>query len=306
MTLELRSPFSSRFSRCLRQAGIGLIVLCLGGLGEQALFGNSMQRAVAEGEDGQPGMDGPSTVDVVLVDHGGAECEAAKRRALEVAPEVLALAAWPLDDQPPDECLPPGARAVAATGDEPLPAAIEVTGFPAVVSVVAYDPGVRPAAPAASPPARRPAGDELPMGDLLVAALDTASLDDVRGGFELSGSNLRFSFGIERAVYINGELVAQTVLNVKDLQALSGTGSGPANLPPEAAGALGIVQNGSGNNIAVQVAPNMAGTIIQNTLNDQKIQNVTTINATVSSMQLMRAMSMQSAIYGGIVGSLRR
>lgn len=293
MTPELRS----RFFRCRRQAGIGLVVLVLGGLGEPAWFGNLMPRAVAEGEDGQPGIDGPSTVNVVLVDHGGAECEAAKRRALEVAPEVLALAAWPLDDQPPDECLAPGARAVAATGDEALPAAIEVTGFPAVVSVVAYDPGTRSAAPAV---------DELPIGDFLVATLDTASLDEVRGGFELSGSNLRFSFGIERAVYINGELVASTVLNVKDLQALSGTGSGPASLPPEAAGALGIVQNGAGNNIALQVTPNMAGTIIQNTLNNQKIQNVTTINATVNSMQLMRAMSMQSAIYGGIVGSLRR
>ena len=71
-------------------------------------------------------------------------------------------------------------------------------------------------------------------------------------------------------------------------------------------GGLAIVQNGTGNNVSAQINPNMAGTIIQNSLNDQKIQNVTTINATVNSLQTMRAISVHNTIQTGIISSLRR
>jgi hypothetical protein len=319
MTANRNRPL--RFQTLLRQVGVGLAVLCLGGIAEQAMFGKQlMQRAVAEGEDGQPGIDGSSLVNVVLVGQAEARCEAARQRLLAVAPEVLALAAWPLDDKPPAECL-------AGADDGILPAAVEVAGHPAVVSVMAYDPvvalpmpaiaGATPTPPTPVPAtvgrpavAREAVAAETPRTDgiLQVAALDASVLDEIRGGFELAGSNLSFSFGIERAVYINGELVASTVLNIRDLQVVAGTGTGGATLilPASTAGALGIIQNGAGNSATVQVNPNIAGTVIQNTLNNQRIQNVTTINATVNSMQMMRAMSMQSAIQGGIVGSLRR
>ena len=46
--------------------------------------------------------------------------------------------------------------------------------------------------------------------------------------------------------------------------------------------------------------------MVQNTLNNQKIQNVTTINASVNSGQLFRSMSVQAAVQNGIVNSLRR
>jgi hypothetical protein len=77
-------------------------------------------------------------------------------------------------------------------------------------------------------------------------------------------------------------------------------------LPDGSTAALAVVQNGSGNHVSTQISPNLAATIIQNTLNDQKIQNVTTINATVNSLQVLRSMSVQSAIQDGIVSSLRR
>ena len=126
-------------------------------------------------------------------------------------------------------------------------------------------------------------------------------------GFEPPDSNLRFSFGIERAVFINGELVAHTVLNLRDLQWVAGTGGAPqVTAANAAAGALGVIQNGSGNSFTAQVGSNLAGTVIQNTLNNQKIQNVTTINASVNSGQLFRSMSVQAAVQNGIVNSLRR
>lgn len=140
-----------------------------------------------------------------------------------------------------------------------------------------------------------------PLGSQL-AALDTQALDDIRGGFELADSNLRFSFGIERAVYINGELMTTTVLNLKEVQGAGGNGSLPAN----AGAALNLVQNGAGNSVATAIGPNLLGTIIQNSLDGQKIQNVTTINASVNSAQILRNMFMQWAIRDGIVGSLRR
>lgn len=152
-----------------------------------------------------------------------------------------------------------------------------------------------------------------PDGPLMVTladrSLDASSLDDIRGGFEPVGSSLKFSFGIERAVFINGQLVASTVLNLKDLQWVAGSGSAPQVLTSgaaAAAGALSVVQSGAGNSFAAQAGANLAGTVIQNTLNDQKIQNVTTINAAVNSAQLLRAMSVQSAVQSGIVSSLRR
>lgn len=43
-------------------------------------------------------------------------------------------------------------------------------------------------------------------------------LAQIRGGFELPELNLRLSFGLERAVFINGELVARTALKVDALQ----------------------------------------------------------------------------------------
>jgi hypothetical protein len=143
-----------------------------------------------------------------------------------------------------------------------------------------------------------------PLGNQ-VAALGSESLDEIRGGFEIPDTNLKYSFGIERAVFINGELVARTVLNLKDLQGAAGGGVA-RQAATDASGALGVIQNGPGNNFTAQVGPNMAGTVIQNTLNNQKIQNVTTINASVNSAQVLRSMSVQSAVQSGIVSSLRR
>lgn len=139
-----------------------------------------------------------------------------------------------------------------------------------------------------------------------VAALDDDSLDEVRGGFEVQGSGLRFSFGIERALYINGELVATTVLTPVDQQAISGG----ARTEILANGSLSVVQNGPGNGlgngVSARIGRDMSATIIQNSLNDQHIQNVTTINAAINSMQVLRALNLQSSVREGIVSSLQR
>ncbi|MBI2277665.1 MAG: hypothetical protein HYU74_09960 [Dechloromonas sp.] len=281
---------------------VGLCILFADGSGNQGFLGRLVQSVIAEGEDGQPGIDGYRTVNVVLVDHGSPACEAAKRHAIEIAPELLALANWPLDETPPAACMTGGRQETLATVDD---APLEVVAIPEQAAIV----GVTASLPdnllkAQEHSARLPEDDRQALLGQQLAALDATSLDEVRGGFELAGSGLKFTFGIERAVYINGELIASTVLNLRDLQLASATGI-PSNIPG-AASVQDVIQNGSGNNAPKQLSPNMVGTIIQNTLNDQKIQNVTTINATVNSMQALRSMSMHSAIQQGIVGSLRR
>lgn len=134
-------------------------------------------------------------------------------------------------------------------------------------------------------------------------AVEKHLLDDLRGGFDTS-LHLTLSFGIERAVYLNGALVTTTSFN---LPAMRGMGM------DEAGGAAGMVtagvpsssiallQNGPGNSFSAGAtgAP-LAGTVIQNTLNNQSIQSLTTINASANSLELLRANAFQNLLHDGI------
>jgi hypothetical protein len=123
------------------------------------------------------------------------------------------------------------------------------------------------------------------------SAVESHQLDDMRGGFDTS-LHLTLSFGIERAVYLNGALVTTTSFNLPSM-----TGSRPDD-PAIAAmpsSAVALVQNGAGNTFASSPSNSpMAATVIQNTLNNQTLQGVTTINAAANSLQLLRANAFQA------------
>ena len=299
----------SRFqlSSLLIAGGIGVSVHFLASSLETLIFGNVIQTAGAGGDDG----DGGGSV-MLAVGPDSRACAVAKRRALTIAPELLSLAPWPLDDHAPAECSTVPQDPVAAV-DEALPAEVEIADASAPAAVLA-DAVLAELAGSEKPLAKKLPGQTprtLDAANVLgqqLAAVDTASLDEVRGGFELEGSSLKFTIGIERAVYINGNLVATNVLNLKDLQSSAGGTSVAGALPAAAPSGALVVQNGPAgtNYVAPQVAQNPTATVIQNSLNDQKIQNVTTINASVNSMQTVRAMSVANAIQYGIVSSLRR
>jgi hypothetical protein len=300
--------------RFLLACGVGLSVQFMVSSLETLIFGNVIQTASADGEK-----------------NVSRACEVAKRRALEIAPELLSLADWPLDDHLPAECVG-GSDGPLAVIDDALPEAIEIADVPPVISVVAAVSGDDvPVAKKSLSQSSLADQSGHPLGQQL-AALDTQSLDEIRGGFDLNG--ISFSIGIERAVYINGNLIATNVLNVKDLQSTVGGASMASALPANSAtmvdgvqngtankvapqvsqnsqqvssGSLGVIQNGPGNYVASQVSQNPTATVIQNSLNNQTIQNVTTINASVvNSMHTVRALSIQNAIQYGIVSSLRR
>lgn len=158
--------------------------------------------------------------------------------------------------------------------------------------------GQRPDDIAGAAPAAR-------LGGKAVVAIADDALDGVRGGFVGDGG-LRISFGIERAVYINGQLVTTTSLNLSELGTLAAGKGAAAALPAAVGASVALIQSGAGNTVLSNLGPAAIGTVIQNTLNGQTIQSVTTINATVNSLSVMRSQALQSNLRDAIVNSLRR
>jgi hypothetical protein len=207
-------------------------------------------------------------------------------------------------------------------------------------------------------------------------------LDALRGGFEAAG--LQVSFGIERAVYINGDLVVSTSLTIPDVSRITaeqagrlaaalqgaanagataaaavnaalgsngattshpgspgassstaGTGSASAtasagqpgtgsatpgtasagataSVPPPAViatatgtvatnGLLNLIQNGPGNRFDPATLASSPATVIQNTLSNQSIQSLLTIDASVNTLQAFRAQVAGSALQNALL-----
>jgi hypothetical protein len=117
--------------------------------------------------------------------------------------------------------------------------------------------------------------------------IDANTLDTMRGGM-LTEHGLNVSVGIQREVFINGQLVSTTTLTLSDLTRLAGGGAAKVELGGDPSV---LVQNGAGNVVLTPLADSPAiATVIQNTLDNQIIRGVTQINANVSSMELLRGM----------------
>lgn len=126
--------------------------------------------------------------------------------------------------------------------------------------------------------------------------LAPARLDALRGGFVLP-SGLVLSFGIERAVYIDGALVASTRVSVPDL----------ANLTTEQARDLAALQDtlyvrvGAGNTLQSSSGP--GGVVIQNALDGQAIRVSTTLDASVGTLGLFQELNANAALQSAINGA---
>jgi hypothetical protein len=133
--------------------------------------------------------------------------------------------------------------------------------------------------------------EELPFTSAALAAIE---LDELRGGF-VSADGLRISIGIERAVFINNELVSTMMLRIPDVADIVARGAAAVELQGSP---VTVVQNGPNNTVSQSVMDSLGAggvaTIIQNSLDNQAIRGVTTINATVSgasSLGLTEALS---------------
>ncbi|CAI08775.1 hypothetical protein ebA4689 [Aromatoleum aromaticum EbN1] len=134
--------------------------------------------------------------------------------------------------------------------------------------------------------------------------VDDDTLGGLRGGFETPGG-LVLSFGIERVVLINGVLSSTTTLNVADLSQLAGGAAGLQALPVGTS--VGLIQIGANNSFDPAVlASGSFATVIQNSLDNQKIQTVTTINAQANSMDMLRAHRLGESLRNALNSSLLR
>ena len=144
------------------------------------------------------------------------------------------------------------------------------------------------------------------------------TLESLRGGFSM-GEGLTVSFGITRAVLVNGALITETTLNVghmadlttaqaaqlgQKLESISLVQNGPGNsfAPDPSTGRASIRSSPTGGPTVTSIAGGMAGTVIQNSLNNQQISHQTTINANSNGLGMVRALNLPP----GCPGSLGR
>ena len=131
-------------------------------------------------------------------------------------------------------------------------------------------------------------------------------LDQMRGGFDTSngGLPLSFSFGIDRATFLNGELVSTTTVAIPIFtSAMDAKGAQTVML-----NTTNLIQNGPGNSFAlpsVRDLPTSVMTVIQNTLDNQVISNATVINASVTSRDFIRSLAVQTSLNQMVFSSLR-
>ena len=133
-----------------------------------------------------------------------------------------------------------------------------------------------------------------------------ATLESMRGGFDLGGG-LMVSFGISRAITVNGVLLAATTFNIPDVARITAV---QAAALERQMNSTNLVQVGPNNSVvaATSVAGAAAGvaaapaslpaaaTVVQNTLDNQTIQTRTLIDATTNAMSLAKSINAAGAL----------
>lgn len=152
-------------------------------------------------------------------------------------------------------------------------------------------------------------------------------LENMRGGFVgfAGGQRLELSFGINHAVFVNGQLLVTTQLTIPSIlrpadahvetvsTILPNTSLAPqvtqTNITTlqTQSGQVNIVQIGPGNTVSLSPTqlPSGVMNIIQNTLHNQTIKQTTGISVNVNSLGLLRAMNFGSAIQRAVLRSIR-
>lgn len=124
--------------------------------------------------------------------------------------------------------------------------------------------------------------------------VDPARLAQMRGGFQMP-SGMMLSFGIERVVFLNGELTARIAVRIPDV----------ARITPEQAQALAdfnrgmVVQIGEGNRF--DPAQGAGGLVIQNTLDDQDIRTLTRIEVGTDTLGAYQNLNANGALTDALI-----
>jgi len=139
-------------------------------------------------------------------------------------------------------------------------------------------------------------------GESTWLAVSNLTLDQLRGGFDV-GSGLMVSFGITRAVLVNGQMVASTSFQLGDISKL--TSAQAQTLGQQISVQAQVVQNGPGNTIAAGAAGVPLGIYIQNTLNQQTINSQTVIQAASSGLSMVKSLNLQATVNESINNAIR-
>ena len=132
-------------------------------------------------------------------------------------------------------------------------------------------------------------------------AVSDQQLDSQRGGFDM-GSGLAVSFGLVRTVMVNGEMVHQSSFNLPSISQIT---PDQAKMASTALSDSGVIQIGPNNFVDAGALSNrVAGTLIQNSLNDQQIQSLTVINTGVNSLGLLKALNTQAVLNDALMGAI--
>jgi hypothetical protein len=129
-------------------------------------------------------------------------------------------------------------------------------------------------------------------------AVSDEALDAQRGGFDI-GTGLLVNFGISRAIFINGVLMTETTLNFGQLDKLTGTQA--AELGRQLS-SLNLVQNGPGNTVEGPLGG--VGTVVQNTLNNQRLATHTVINVQTNGMSMLKDLNTANTLTEGIARAI--
>jgi hypothetical protein len=129
-------------------------------------------------------------------------------------------------------------------------------------------------------------------------AVGDGRLDAVRGGFDI-GSGLLASFGIDRQIFVNGQLVASSVVDIPDVARITPQ---QADTLAAVANTVTMVQVGMGNT-ADPATVGQLSTVIQNTLDHQDIRSLTTLNISVNNLSAFRGLNLQDALQSSLVNS---
>ena len=121
-------------------------------------------------------------------------------------------------------------------------------------------------------------------GGLFDHPVDAATLGSIRGGFATPDGGLIVSFGVSRSISADGSPVASAT----------------------DASTLLVLQRGAGNRFDVAPGATAAATVIQNSLDNQKLQTVTTLDVTTNSLQAFRGAAFAATLRSSLTDSLRR
>jgi len=134
-------------------------------------------------------------------------------------------------------------------------------------------------------------GDESALTESV--AVPESALDALRGGFDIP-ANLHASLQLERVVTANGEQIAHLAADIADIGHMT---VADAEALAHAAGTL-VIQGGPNNAFNLMDGP--TAMVIQNTLNDQHLVAVTTLNVQVNSLPAFREIAFQDALRDGL------